>query len=218
MAVKAAWIFMIVLAVAVGLYPVIYFLIDRRFGLLSSKSNGLLANISWNIAFYTHIILGGIALLIGWTQFSLKMRTRNLTLHRRTGKVYVILVMLSSIAGIYIAFFATGGIVSSLGFICLGLIWLGTTTMAYIHIRNGKIIQHQKMMVYSYAACFSAVTLRIWLPLLIMLLGNFTSAYLIVAWLCWVPNMFVAYLITKRLQTNTIHDANSPMLSKQMPV
>ena len=210
MARKAVWILMIALAVGVGLYPVIYFLIDRKFGLLSSKSNDLLANISWNIAFYTHIILGGIALLIGWTQFSLKMRTRNITIHRRTGKLYVILVMLSSVAGIYLGFFATGGIISSLGFICLGLIWLSTTAMAYINIRNGQIIQHQKMMVYSYAACFAAVTLRIWLPLLIMLLGNFTTAYLIVAWLCWVPNMFVAYLITKRLQTNTIQDATSP--------
>lgn len=213
MARKAVWILMIALAIVVGLYPVIYFLIDRKFGLLISKSNELLANITWNTAFYTHIILGGIALLIGWTQFSLKLRTKNITLHKRIGKFYVILVMLSSIAGIYIAFFATGGIISSLGFICLGLIWLFTTAMAYIHIRNGQIIQHQKMMVYSYAACFAAVTLRIWLPLLIMLLGDFTSAYIIVAWLCWVPNMFVAYLITKNLQTNTLQDATPPSLA-----
>ncbi len=45
---KALWILMIALAFAVGLYPVIYFLIDRRFGLLGSKSNELLANAFWN--------------------------------------------------------------------------------------------------------------------------------------------------------------------------
>ncbi len=201
---KALWILMIALALAVGLYPVIYFLIDRRFGLLGSKSNELLANAFWNIAFYTHIILGGIALLIGWTQFSSKMRIRNISLHKKIGKAYVIAVLFSAIAGIYIGFFATGGIISSLGFICLGVIWLSTTTMAYVNIRNRQITKHQKMMVYSYAACFAAVTLRIWLPLLIMLLGNFTTAYIIVAWLCWVPNVFVAYLLTKRLQTNKI--------------
>ena len=54
-------------------------------------------------------------------------------------------------------------------------------------------------MIYSYAACFAAVTLRIWLPLLIVSLGDFITAYRIVAWLCWVPNLMVAYfLVDKR--------------------
>ncbi|MGS2739851.1 hypothetical protein [Sinomicrobium sp. M5D2P17] len=41
------------------------------------------------------------------------------------------------------------------------------------------------------------VTLRIWLPLLEMLLGNFPDAYRIVAWPAWVPNLIVAYFIVK---------------------
>ena len=52
------------------------------------------------------------------------------------------------------------------------------------------------MMIYSYAACFAAVTLRIWLPILTSILGEFLSAYRIVAWLCWVPNLIVAYIIS----------------------
>lgn len=55
-------------------------------------------------------------------------------------------------------------------------------------------------MIYSYAACFAAVTLRIWLPLLTAaFLGDFIKAYTIVAWLCWVPNIIVAYFIVRRL-------------------
>jgi uncharacterized membrane protein len=195
---KALWILFVVLAVGIGFYPAIYFIMDRNFGLLGSKSPGLLANTSWNIAFYTHIILGGIALLSGWSQFSTKLRLRNLSLHRRLGKVYVIAVMFSSIAGINIAFFATGGFIPASGFICLGIIWFSTTLLAYTSIRKNQIEQHRKMMVYSYAACFAAVTLRIWLPVLINTSGNFITAYSIVAWLCWVPNVYVAYLITKR--------------------
>ena len=53
-------------------------------------------------------------------------------------------------------------------------------------------------MIYSYAACFGAVTLRIWLPLLILLLGSFEPAYRIVAWLAWVPNLIFAYYWVKR--------------------
>jgi hypothetical protein len=59
------------------------------------------------------------------------------------------------------------------------------------------------MMIYSYAACFAAVTLRIWLPLLISITGDFFIAYPIVAWLCWVPNLIVANLIVKSMVPQT---------------
>jgi uncharacterized membrane protein len=204
MAKKVLWILLVALAIIIGLYPSIYFLMDRKFGLLSSKSAELLTNIFWNIGFYTHIVLGGIALLVGWTQFSSKIRIRNLALHKQIGKIYLIAVILSSIAGIYIGFFATGGLVSSLGFICLGIIWFYTSLKAYLYVKNKQIEEHQKMMIYSYAACFAAVTLRIWLPLLTLIYGDFVKAYAIVAWLCWIPNLIVASLITRRLAPQKI--------------
>ena len=189
-----------VMAILVGLYPSIYFFIPRKFGLLQSKSDTVLNNIFWNIEFYTHIILGGLALLIGWIQFSIKLRTKNLKLHRQIGKVYIITSLLSAVAGIYIALFATGGLITSLGFICLGIIWFYTTLRAYIEIKNKRIDKHQNMMIYSYAACFSAVTLRIYLPLLNILFHDFIKAYIVVAWLCWIPNIIVAYFLVKQLQ------------------
>jgi hypothetical protein len=64
-----------------------------------------------------HITLGGIALLIGWTQFIVAIRINQVKLHRQTGKVHVTAALLSSIAAVYIAFYATGGIIPSLGFI-----------------------------------------------------------------------------------------------------
>ncbi|MGN8057168.1 DUF2306 domain-containing protein [Pedobacter sp. 22163] len=195
---KGLWILFASFALLIGLYPTIYFLIDREFGLLNSKSVDLLTNTFWNIGFYTHIIFGGIALFIGWMQFSPKMRNRRMALHQKVGKVYVVAALLSALAGIYIGFFATGGWVSSTGFICLGIIWFYTTLKAYLYIKRAEIQKHQKMMVYSYAACFAAVTLRIWLPILTMVYGDFSKAYLVVAWLCWIPNLIVAYLITSK--------------------
>jgi len=195
---KALWILFIVLAVSIGLYPSIYFFMDRQFGLLNTKPGELLENIAWNIAFYTHIISGGIALLSGWSQFSTRLRNKNMALHRQLGKVYVIAVLISAPTGFYIACFATGGLIPSLGFISLASVWFYTTLNAWLLIRKKKIDPHKKMMTYSYAACFAAVTLRIWLPLLIMLFQDFTFAYSIVAWLCWIPNLIVAYLITEK--------------------
>lgn len=183
----------------IGLYPSLYFVLDRKFGLLSSKPDSLLKNIFWNMGFYVHIIFSGIALLTGWPQFSRKLREKYLQLHKQMGKMYVVTALSGAAGGVYIAFYATGGIIASLGFICLGTIWFGTTLSAYINIKNGRIQQHQRMMIYSYAACFAAVTLRIWLPLLIILFKDFTVAYLIVAWLCWIPNIVFANLLVRKI-------------------
>jgi uncharacterized membrane protein len=201
---RVFWTLAVLLAILIGLYPAIYFLIDRNFGLLSSKSTEVLNSTFWNVGFYVHITLGGLALLIGWVQFSEKMRNKNLKRHRLIGKVYIISVLLSSIAGFYIALFATGGFLASLGFICLAVIWFYTTMAAYLSIRNKQIEQHQKMMIYSYATCFAAVTLRIWLPLLTALLSDFITAYTITAWLCWIPNLIVANQIARRISLQKI--------------
>lgn len=204
MAQKILKIVIALLAIVIGLYPGLYFINERKFGLLSSKSDELLANVIWNIGFYTHIILGGIALLIGWLQFNVKLRLKNLSIHRAFGKIYVICVLPSSLASIGIGIFATGGFITAAGFICLGIIWFTTTLLAYFKIRNRQVEQHRKLMIYSYAACFAAVTLRIWLPLLIMLFGDFIIAYTIVAWVSWVPNILVAGLIAKRLKPSVV--------------
>lgn len=198
---KIGWYLFASLSLVIGLYPMYYFFGDRMFGLLNTKSDVLLSNVFWNAGFYTHIIFGGIALLIGWTQFSTKLRNKNISLHIFIGKVYINSALLSSTAGICIGFYATGGYVSSIGFISLGLIWFITTIKAYSAIKKKEIQKHQKLMIYSYAACFAAVTLRIWLPLLIMMIGDFIPAYRIVAWLCWVPNILVAYVMVKKIGT-----------------
>lgn len=189
---KWPWLLCIILAIIIGLYPGLYFVLDRKFGLLGSKTDGLLKNVYWNTGFYIHIIFSGIALLAGWPQFSQKFRQNHLPLHRKIGKLYVLSALAGAAGGFYIAFYATGGIIASSGFICLAIIWFSSTLSAYLNIKKGHVIQHEKMMVYSYAVCFAAVTLRIWLPVLMMITKDFTKSYLIVAWLCWIPNLVFA--------------------------
>lgn len=196
---KIFWIMLAILSILIGLYPLKYLLNEGKIGILNGKPAWLLNSEIWNISFYTHIVLGGVALLIGWIQFNAKLRLNKPYIHKFIGKTYVISVLLSSFSGFYIALFADEGLWASLGFSCLAVIWFYTTLMAYLTVRNKQFLRHQNMMIYSYAACFAAVTLRIWLPILIMIIGNFGISYIIVAWLSWIPNLFVAYLIIKRL-------------------
>ncbi len=169
-------------------------------GLLSTKSDALLISNLYNFSFYMHIILGGISLLIGWTQFREKLRYQYLQLHRTLGAIYLLCVLLSGTSGLYIAYYATGGLVSTLGFSSLAILWLFTSYKAYAYIRQGKVKAHKYWMIRSYALTFAAVTLRLWLPFLINICSlDFISAYKIVAWLCWVPNVFIAELIICKL-------------------
>lgn len=201
---KAIWITFAVFCISISLCPLMYILVDWNFfidnnaGFLSTKTQDLLSSTVWKLAFYGHIIFGGISLMIGWTQFSKKWRIQNVAMHRTIGKIYIICVLISGICGVGIGIVATGGIIPQLGFVSLGVIWLSTTVLAFIAIKKGQILCHTNFMIYSYAACFAAVTLRIWLPLLTMTFQDFIIAYRIVAWLCWVPNIIVAYFIVSK--------------------
>lgn len=195
---KFGWYVFVFLALVIGLYPAAYFLFEMKYGLLSSKSAELLADNYWNFQFYQHILFGGIALLTGWAQFSKKWRTNFIRTHRTLGIIYLVAVVLSGFAGLYLAFYATGGWIASLGFGSLAVMWLFTTVNAYLAIRNKKIDAHERWMIRSYALTFAAVTLRIWLPLFQAGFGmNFIDSYLIIAWLCWVPNLIVAEWIVR---------------------
>lgn len=203
---KTLWILFASLSIVIGLYPLQYFLIAGKAGILNSKPTWLLMDTLWNITFYTHIIFGGLALLIGWIQFSSKLRIRTPMLHRQVGKIYVGSVLLSSLSGFYIALFADEGPWTSFGFGCLAAIWFYTTLQAYLTVKKKQFFNHQIMMIYSYACCFAAVTLRIWLPTLISIIGNYRIAYMIVAWWCWIPNLFIAYLIVSGLKRKNMAD------------
>lgn len=199
-ATRTGYFFMALFAIFIGLYPLRFIGMPLSEGLLGSKPAELLQS-SWYLpAFYTHIFLGGLALLTGFSQFYPKFRSRRIGFHRSLGKIYVVAVMLSGFSALIIAYFATGGIVTAMGFGLLAVLWLYTTTQAYRSIKRKDVSEHKRWMIRSYALCFAAVTLRIYLPSFTALGGmDFLPAYKIISWLCWVPNILIAeFLIVRR--------------------
>jgi uncharacterized membrane protein len=195
------WVLFIASAVLIGLYPLVYIFFDMGMGLLSTKPHELLEDRMWKFFFTAHILPGGVALLSGWSQFVTRIRNQHLQLHRWLGRVYLVAVSISGVSALYIAVYATGGVISQAGFGVMGALWLLTTLQAYRHIRNRRTTDHQYWMIRSYSLCFAAVTLRLWLPLLDFGVGlGFEAAYRAVAWLCWVPNLMVAERIVWKLK------------------
>lgn len=172
-------------------------------GLLLSKDAALTANIFWKIPFYLHVTFGAVALFVGGFQFIEPLRDRYIKWHRLGGKIYVASVCISSITGFVVAIFAEAGLVAKLGFAFLAVAWFYTNYRAYSAIRQMKIIEHRAWMIRNYALTFAAVTLRIWLPLEMAVLGlNFPDAYRLVAWLSWVPNLLFAEVLVFRLRVS----------------
>jgi uncharacterized membrane protein len=119
--------------------------------------------------------------------------------HRIIGRVYLGAALLLGLAGLALSVHAAGGPVARAGFFTLALITLGTVAAGYRNIRAGAVRAHREWMLRSYACIFGAVTLRLWLPLLIVAHGGeFLPAYRWVAWLAWVPNLAITEWVIRR--------------------
>jgi uncharacterized membrane protein len=202
---KISWGLFVFLAIFIGVFPFICYALNIPFGITSLKNEIVLSNLFWKIGFHTHIIFAAIALLIGWLQFIPKLRSRNIALHRTIGKIYVVAVLTSALASLFVSFYANGGFSAFLGLFAGGLVWFTTTYMSYYYVRHKRIEHHKKMAIYSYATTFGGVTLRIWLPILATVFNDFDAAYNIVTWLAWAPNIIVAYFINARSKPKVIY-------------
>jgi uncharacterized membrane protein len=141
----------------------------------------------------THIIASMLAILIGPFQFLPGIRKgRLLKVHRWLGRTYLLSVLFGGLSGLYMATLSYGGVISHLGFAVLAVAWLYTGYRAYRHIRNKDMENHRRWMIRNYALTFAAVMLRIYVPLSGPAGFDFLTAYQIIAWLCWVPNLLVA--------------------------
>ena len=131
------------------------------------------------------------AIVIGAFQVNSRLRARFLPVHRWLGRIYVVAATVGGIAGLILATRSFGGLVTHFGFGLMAICWFGTTLNAYRHIRRGDVINHRAWMLRSYALTLAAVTLRIYLPLSQVAGIGFESAYQVISWLCWVPNLLV---------------------------
>lgn len=148
-----------------------------------------------------HFLAGTVVIVIGALQFNANIRSQRPHLHRWLGRIYLGGVLIGGVAGLYLSFYSFGGVVAHYGFGMLAVCWLGTTWMAFTHIRARRVQMHKEWMIRSYALCLAAVTLRIYIPLFLITGSEFDDIYPAVAWLCWVPNILIAeWLIIPRMR------------------
>jgi uncharacterized membrane protein len=145
----------------------------------------------------THVIGSMVALTIGPFMFLNRLRVRWLAVHRWFGRTYLLGVLAGGVSGMYLAQYAYAGVITRIGFAGLALLWLATGLMAFVRIRAGNVQAHRRWMLRNFALTLAGVMLRLELAPLAMAVG-FELGYIIVAWLCWVPNILIVEWMLRR--------------------
>ena len=151
------------------------------------------------LMFWTHIICGGVALAVGPWQFLQGLRRRARSIHKAFGVLYVTACVAGGLAALTIAPSSSGGLTSAIGFSALACLWIGSTLAAVLAILRGDAASHGRWMRVSFSLTFAGVTLRLLLPLALIDPTRFSEVYAAIAWLCWVPNLFFAQALNRRI-------------------
>ncbi len=185
----ALWWTMLVSSIAVAMYASYYFLVrpsDEHFS-------------RFILPLRLHIAGGMGALLSGPWQFSEKLRARAINRHRWIGRFCLLSVGVGSIAGFVMSLVSKEGTPTHWGFGILAVLWFFTGLQGYLTIRRRDILAHRRWMIRNFALTLAAVTLRNYLPLMLFgLHWSFRTTYVVVSWLCWVPNLLIAEWIVQR--------------------
>ena len=143
-------------------------------------------------ALIVHAGSAALALLIIPIQLWTSRRLRGGLRHRLAGVVAAIAIYIAAGAALQLAPAARGGAVASLGFASLAVAWILTATIGLDSARQRNYAAHRRWMIRTAALTFAAVTLRVYMPLTMLLGVQYDDAYRAVAWLCWIPNLLVA--------------------------
>ncbi|RPF20904.1 DUF2306 domain-containing protein [Myceligenerans xiligouense] len=152
------------------------------------------------VALYVHVAAGGIALGLAPLQFAGRLRARVPRLHRFVGRVVIVAMVVGGVSGMVLSTVNAAGAVGTAGFGLLGVLWATFPVLALLAIRRGDVATHRRWMVRGFALTYAAVMLRLWLVILMGAQGvagvpdgvAFERAYVLVPFLCWVPNVVVA--------------------------
>jgi hypothetical protein len=176
-----------------------YYPLNDQSGFLRFKQD-YIGNDFWKTCFYIHVFTSLLVLLAGFTQFSDHILTEHRRIHRVMGRFYAFNILFVNFpAALVMGIFANGGVAGKTAFLLLDCLWFGFTLFAVLAIRNGEIQKHSDFMTRSFALTLSAISLRSWKMILSHTTDlDYSTIYIMDAWLGFVPNLLLAEWIIRR--------------------
>ncbi|AJS58524.1 DUF2306 domain-containing protein [Paenibacillus sp. IHBB 10380] len=132
-------------------------------GFLSHKT-GLKRELNlpvWLNIMYIHVAFACIAMAAGLLNFSNRIFEKSRKFHRINGYVYLVSVFLVVLTSGYMAPYATGGKITSIGLNTLNIVWLFITITALVQIKKRRITRHRNWMIRSYAFCYTNMLIHL---------------------------------------------------------
>ena len=155
----------------------------------------------WSFCLYVHVAAGIVCLLSVLPQFSRMLLRRLPALHRWCGRIYAVSVLFVLCpTGIYLAFFAKGGLAGQTGFLLLGVATFHTTLRGVTSMIGGTrdLTAHREWMIRSSAYAASAITFRIYHFAFFLIGMAEVTNYVTSLWLSILGNAAVAELVLRR--------------------
>jgi uncharacterized membrane protein YozB (DUF420 family) len=136
-----------------------------------------------------HIGFGTIAMIAVVLQVWPWLRRNHPRVHRVSGRIYIVSALISASCALYAVTFIDG--VGRLGFTIATLIWMATTVIAYIRVRQGRYAQHRRFMLYSFALMMNGVWGVVIVNIGLELGANYESLLEAARWGGWVTNLML---------------------------
>jgi heme/copper-type cytochrome/quinol oxidase subunit 3 len=150
---------------------------------------------------FPHVMAGLLALVVGPFQFWARLRNGYPKVHRISGRIYLLSVLLGAVAGMAMAVTSSRGLAYGSGLFGLSVAWLLTSGMAFVSIRKRNFIQHKQWMVRSYVLTFAFVTFRGIADLMIYFgIGQGTDRLGAISWACWAVPLLLTELVIQGRQ------------------
>lgn len=163
-----------------------------------SAPEPILANAFATPFLVLHVVGAMTSLLVGPLQLMPAIRTASPRLHRTTGRVYVLGCALGAPAGFVLALGTSAGPAAGGPFALSAVLWAAFTWMGVRAILGGRVDDHRKWLLRSYAVLAGAITLRLMLPAALMSGYEFYPAYRVISWLNWTINLALVELWIRR--------------------
>ena len=190
-------------------------LISMQLGTLNTltEPQDLIRRASYPWALSGHIIGGSALLILGFAQFSPRLRRACPAWHRWTGRVLILLGVFFALSSLWMNFSDQAMAASALHdgaqnvVAVLFLIVLGLGVAA---IRRGEVARHRVWMLRAYALTLGAATQTVMLLPVFLIYGEVEGTALDLVFISgWLINLAVAELLIRRVQFATLWQGNA---------
>lgn len=147
-----------------------------------------------------HVITGNVAMVTVFLQLWPWLRKHHPQVHRISGRVYILAGVLPAAGlGMFTLIPLRQDQTGSVGLAAQAVLWLGTTAIGWRMARQGRYVQHQRWMLYSFALALGTSYGRVIAEVLTNYPGVFKHVPMpvlieVIYWLGWIVNLLIAHL------------------------